>query len=200
MMFTGIIEKTGVIKQIKEYAKGLNLTIIYDVGDMTTGESIALNGVCVTLTSHTPHSFDCDISPETLAVTTFSDFQVGQKVSLERPLSLQNPLGGHFVLGHVDDVLLLEDKSTLENFTKLRFKGVKHNEWLVEKGSVTIDGVSLTVNRVELDALTCMIIPHTLKMTHLAELEPGSRVNVEYDYLAKLVAKQYSLSLKSSVS
>lgn len=194
-MFTGIIEACGVIEDICPLPLGIRLLIQHTLGNLTLGESIAVNGVCLTVTDKSMGTFMCDVSPETLDKSTFADLIIGQAVSLERALMLQSRLGGHFVLGHVDDILSLDRISPHKDFTELTFSGIKRPEWLVEKGCIAIDGISLTVNKLELNALNCMIIPHSLSVTHLHTLKESDRVNVEYDYLAKIAAKQNAIAL-----
>lgn len=195
-MFTGIIEAKGKIKEKRSLKEGISFSITHELSGLQLGGSIALNGVCVTITALERNAFSCDISPETLNKTQLGCYGEGDELSLERPLTLEKPLGGHFVLGHVDEVLKVHAIKAHSDFTEFSFSGLNHPEWLVEKGCITIDGVSLTANILELNILTCMIIPHTLKETHLANLKVGDGVNVEYDYLAKVIAKQHAPSIK----
>lgn len=199
-MFTGIIETTGSVIEKCHYEKGFKVTFSHELSGLSLGGSIAVNGVCLTITRLTEKAFDCDVSPETIDKTTLGELVIGQAVSLESPLTLEKSVGGHFVLGHVDEILVLHEKHEKSEFTEMTFKGTQHPSWLVEKGSICIDGVSLTINKLEQDMVTCMIIPHTLEATHLRCLKIGKAVNVEYDYLAKLVAKQHSLAQNSLLS
>lgn len=189
-MFTGLIEHLGELKEIIRRDNGHRLTIAHTVGEIPSGASVAINGVCLTATSTDKQHFIVDVSPETLQVTNFSALKPGDLVNMERPLTLDKPLGGHFVTGHVDGVVTVKALAVHDDFTEFVFSGVQHPEWVVEKGSICLDGVSLTINRVTQSEISCMIIPHTMMHTHFNSLSIGSKLNVEYDYLAKIVAKQ----------
>lgn len=195
-MFTGIIEAVGEIKQvhpIKEHSqKGLFLSIFpgeLDLSDVKAGDSIAVNGVCLTVTTLTGGLFTVDVSQETLNCTQGLD-QAGTRVNLEKAMRLSDRLGGHLVSGHVDataEVIRFEPVG--ESFLlTIRAPGPLLR-YLTHKGSITVNGVSLTVNRIEGDEFSVNLIPHTLAMTTLSELEPGMRVNLETDMLARYVAR-----------
>lgn len=195
-MFTGIIEAVGEIKQvhsIKEHSqKGLFLSIFpgeLDLSDVKAGDSIAVNGVCLTVTTLTGGLLTVDVSQETLNCTQGLD-QAGTRVNLEKAMRLSDRLGGHLVSGHVDataEVIRFEPVG--ESFLlTIRAPGPLLR-YLTHKGSITVNGVSLTVNRIEGDEFSVNLIPHTLAMTTLSELEPGMRVNLETDMLARYVAR-----------
>jgi riboflavin synthase len=200
-MFTGIVQQLGEITHIATGEESLRLTIQSDFADLQLGESVAIDGICLTVTqAQAAGEFTCDVSPETWQVTAASQYQAGRKINLERALQLHDRLGGHFVLGHVDECATLIDRQSLTDYVVLTFEiaDAHASEWLVAKGSVCINGVSLTINQVERVERTCfnvMIIPHTLANTNLALLSIGERVNIEYDYLAKIVRRQLTTIL-----
>lgn len=194
-MFTGIIEAVGEIKQIQPIAhnadNGLCLHIApgnLDLSDVKAGDSIAVNGVCLTVTSLVDKLFTVDVSLETLRCTWGLD-QTGRSVNLEKAMRLSDRLGGHLVSGHVDatgEVIRFEPMG--ESFLLTIKAPESLLRYITHKGSITVNGVSLTVNQIVGDELSVNVIPHTLKMTTLSELEPGMRVNLETDMLARYVA------------
>jgi riboflavin synthase len=190
-MFTGIVACTGRIQRIAPRTGGVRMTIVprRSLGRLALGESIAVSGACLTVTGRAGRGFTVDVSPETLRRTTLGRFEAGTQVNLERALSLGDRLGGHIVQGHVDGVGTLEQVKPDRQWLLYRFRAPKAVEpFLVEKGSVAIDGVSLTVFSCRGSAFTVALIPHTLARTTLADRRPGDRVNVEADVLMKLVA------------
>ncbi|MDF3055629.1 MAG: ribE [Gammaproteobacteria bacterium] len=196
-MFSGYISDCGYLKEIKKTAQGVRFCITSTYERLERGESIAVDGACLTVTDILQDSFFCDLSPETLACTRAGRLVEGDRVNLERSICLNDRLNGHLVTGHVDQTCLLKKKNVLSEYTQLSFSGV-HLEafaFIVPKGSVAINGVSLTLNNVEKDVFDIMLIPETLAKTNLSELEAGDYVNVEFDYFAKLVAKQTKLYL-----
>lgn len=195
-MFTGIVEKLGVIKSIALQAEGVTLFIECDFPVLRIGQSVCVDGVCLTVTETHLRGFSCEVSPETLRVTRLRDYVVGSPVNLELALCVGDRLDGHWVLGHVDGCLRLSEKTQVEAFDALTFQGVAATDlpYLMPKGSVTLNGVSLTINHISADGLTVMLIPETLRRTNLAGLQIGDRVNVEYDYLAKVVQRQLTLT------
>lgn len=196
-MFTGYIEHRGHISRIIDLNHGKRLYIECDYDDLSEGESIAVDGVCLTVSAHQPHEFACDVSPETLQVSHIANFQVGTKVNLERSLRLTDRLHGHFVMGHVDQICRLAAKTDWTDFQEYRFSGVQPEarKFLVPKGSIAINGVSLTLNQIDEDGFEVMLIPETLHRTNLVDLAVGQMVNVEYDYLAKIVVNYTPLPL-----
>lgn len=191
-MFTGIIAHCGTIESVEEIPSGKRLLIKTQFDSLDTGESIAVDGVCLTVTDHQANNFYCDLSPETLAKTTAASYQIGAKLNLERAMKAADPMGGHFVSGHVEDVAELVSLEKNDDFWSCRFEprdkaGLKQ---VISKGSITLNGVSLTVNSVDQEGFEVMLIPHTLEVTNLKYLEVGHHVNIEYDMLMKYLAKQ----------
>ncbi len=192
-MFTGIIEETGAVARIDALAAGARLEIRCRVvlADSEPGASIAVNGVCLTATSLTPESFLADVSPETLSRSTLGALHVGTPVNLERPLSPSSRLGGHLVQGHVDgtgEFLSLDAVGDGNWWLTVRIPD-ELDRYVVEKGSIAIDGISLTVASIEAGVLAATIVPHTYTSTALGSHQPGDRVNLECDILAKYVEK-----------
>ncbi len=196
-MFTGIIQATGKIMQVNaltnNVGNGLSLSISpgsLDMSDVSIGDSIAVNGVCLTVTALSDLAFTVDISPETCQCTCGLD-KAGQSVNLEKAMRLSDRLGGHLVSGHVDavgEVINFEpSKENKDNFL-LMVRAPQHLlRYITRKGSITINGVSLTVNHIAGDQFSINLIPHTLSMTTLSELKPGMSVNLETDMLARYV-------------
>lgn len=195
-MFTGIVDHTGCIQSIETLANGLCFKITTKFTRLTLGESIAVDGVCLTVTDQHQGEFCCDVSPETLSLTTLGDYKIGDRVNLERALAVGDRMGGHYVTGHVDGKLRMINARRHAQYLEIGFSGFTQNQlaYLVPKGSVTINGVSLTINRVEKGALSVMLIPHTYDITNLCHLTQGAYVNVEYDYYAKTIAHQLKIA------
>ena len=194
-MFTGIIEGTGQIESVRASTGGtrrITVKTTLDLAAMAVGASMAVNGACLTLVakrSGRPAAFQADMGPETLACTTLSTLAAGTRVHLERALRLGDALGGHLVSGHVDGTGRVESTHKQGNTLALRVAAPEEvAPYLIKKGSVAIDGVSLTINRIEGATFEVLLVPHTLKVTLLGELRPGSRVNLEADMIAKQVA------------
>jgi len=185
-MFTGIVQAVGRILRVRPLeieARGLEL------GDVAVGDSICVQGVCLTVTALTARGFTADVSDETLRVTTGLD-RPGE-VNLEKSLALGGKLGGHLVTGHVDGV----GEVSARNATLVAFRvPAPLRKYVAAKGSICVDGVSLTVNRVDGDLFEVNLIPHTLEATTLARLAPGVRVNLEVDLIARYVERVLSES------
>jgi riboflavin synthase len=195
MMFTGIIQGKGKVQRAQASGGGMVflLETDFDLTDPEDGESIAVNGVCLTARDIKGNSFLVDVSPETLSRTGLAKLQSGSQVNLERALRLSDRLGGHMVSGHVDTQGRVEDRRNEGDFTLFTFSlSPSLVKYVIEKGSVAINGVSLTVNSCEGDRFTVSIIPHTLAVTTLGELKPGDRVNIEVDIIGKYVEKLLS--------
>jgi riboflavin synthase len=191
-MFTGLIETQGVIVSCERTAGGsqLLLSSALPVTELSNGESIAVDGVCLTVTSFSDKGFAVDVSPESLAATTLGAKKVGAQVNLERALKLSDRLGGHLVSGHVDGQATLQSVRRTGEFTRLDFKVPKALlACMIVKGSVAIDGISLTLNTVDTGGFSVMIIPHTLVNTTLCDRTAGERVNIENDMIGKYVEK-----------
>jgi riboflavin synthase len=195
-MFTGIIQGRGVVFEKKPAGGGLvfGIEAAFELPDPAEGESIAVNGVCLTAREIRGRRFLVDVSPESLARTNLGRVTVGRVVNLERALRLSDRLGGHLVSGHVDAVAEIVARKPLGNFIVFTFKvpgGL--GRYLIEKGSVTIDGISLTVNEITARTFSVSIIPHTLEITTLGKMDQGDLVNLEVDLIGKYVEKLLSV-------
>jgi riboflavin synthase len=192
-MFTGIIEEVGEVASFEQQDTGARLTITCSgiLADAVSGSSIAVNGTCITATDLTPHSFSADLSPETLARTNLACLHSGSLVNLERPLRANSRLDGHFVLGHVDATAEIASLEALgnENWWLRIFIPADLDRYIVSKGSLAIDGISLTVAELDGGVAGFTIIPHTFQNTNLHSRRPGARVNLEVDILAKHLEK-----------
>ncbi|MEA3466971.1 MAG: riboflavin synthase [Thermodesulfobacteriota bacterium] len=191
-MFTGIIEGTGKLVAKRNAGGGMafDLEAGFDLTNPEEGESIAVNGVCLTAYNIEGRKFTVDVSPESLSRTTLGKLSVGGSVNMERALQLSDRLGGHIVSGHVDCVANVRERQPKGDFTLFSFAFPKEfGRYVIEKGSVTINGVSLTVNRCSDDSFEVSIIPHTLQVTTLGLLTRGSEVNIEVDIIGKYVEK-----------
>ncbi|MGH2765522.1 MAG: riboflavin synthase [Actinomycetota bacterium] len=184
-MFTGIVEERGRVRQTGPRLVVECRTVAEDVG---MGGSIAVSGVCLTVADRLQGALAFDLTPETLARTTLGSLRPGERVNLERPVTLTTRLGGHLVQGHVDGVGTVGSVERSEDGAVARV-GLTDGlgRYVVEKGSVAVDGVSLTVASVSEDAFTVALVPHTLEVTTLGKLSQGDRVNLEVDVLAKYV-------------
>jgi riboflavin synthase len=192
-VFTGIIEELGKVEAFDRHARGGRLLIACArvLSDLTLGASIAVNGVCLTAIDIRPEGFSADLAPETLDRSNLGDLKAGNPVNLERPLSLQTRLSGHIVQGHVDGTGVLEALRELGdgNWELIVRVPRELDRFLVYKGSISIDGISLTVAAVEAGVVKMAIIPHTYGATNLAARRRGDRLNIECDILAKHVDK-----------
>lgn len=189
-MFTGIVKATGVVEAITPHAAGgARLTI--RAFPMTVGESLAINGVCLTVQQAEGDLLHFDAVPETLRRTNLGDLKPGDRVNLERPLTPESRLGGHFVQGHVDTTARLLEVRPEGNARVLHFQldDTQYMRYIVPKGSIAVDGISLTVVDVGEDWFTVWIIPHTWEVTHLHARGVGERVNIETDILARYVER-----------
>jgi len=192
-MFTGIIEELGTVASMTTRPTGARITVRCKtvLSDASEGVSIAVNGVCLTALDIRPDSFSADVAPETLRRTNLGALAAGSRVNLERPLSPTGRLSGHIVQGHVDgtgELLGLEALGDENWWLRVRVP-VELDPFLVFKGSIAIDGISLTIAALEADVLSVTIIPHTFRHTTLGGYQPGARVNLECDVLAKHVEK-----------
>jgi riboflavin synthase len=192
-MFTGIVEEAGRIQAIDMRPTGAHITVACTavVEDATPGSSIAVNGVCLTALNPTASTFEADLAPETLRVTNLGALKPGSLVNLERPLLATGRLSGHVVQGHVDGTgEFLSFELLGDNNWWLRIRIPEElDRYIVYKGSIAIDGISLTVAAIEDRVVSVTIIPHTFEMTNLKDHRPGDRVNLECDVLAKYVEK-----------
>jgi len=202
-MFTGIVEDLGEVKGLKQKSKDVEFTFKVgkiNLSEVVLGDSISVNGTCLTVTSLGKRTFTVDASHETLAKTNLGKLKVGERVNLERALKAGDKLGGHIVNGHVDGVGKLKSRTKKGESFEFVFSVPKNlAKYIVEKGSVAIDGVSLTVNAVEGTEFIVNIIPFTQEATTFGDLRKGSTVNIECDIIGKYVEK-FVLGTKSKNS
>lgn len=192
-MFTGIVRALGRIAEAAPEAGGQRFRIESDaIGafELSVGDSVAVSGVCLTALAPDASAFQADASPETLSLTTLGRLEVGSTVNLEPALKAGDALGGHMVSGHVDGMARLTDAKPAGENRILRFEApATLARYIAPKGSVTLDGVSLTVNRVHGSGFELNLIPHTLEVTTLGRLEPGDPVNLEVDLIARYLER-----------
>ena len=185
-MFTGIVEEVGVVAKISD--NGMTVLATKVTEDLKLGDSIAINGTCLTAVSFDQTEFSVDFSPETVRRTSLGRLSVGGPVNLERALLASDRMGGHIVQGHVDGTGRIMSTKRDGDSTIFRIRVPKRlNRYIVEKGFVAVDGISLTVVKIGASSFTLAVIPYTLKNTNLAALSVGDRVNLETDILAKYV-------------
>ena len=187
-MFTGIIQSAGKLASRQRQGPGFRIAVEAAFERLELGESIAVNGVCLTVAELLPRGFAADLSAETHEKTTLGQVALGAAVNLERALAVGERLGGHFVSGHVDGLCQVTDVTQVGSARRVRLRvpaGLMH--LIAAKGSVCIDGVSLTVNAVRGVEIELMLIPHTLEITTLSALRPGLTLNLEVDLLARYV-------------
>ena len=198
-MFTGIIEEIGTVANISSDKITINCNKVIE--DAELGDSIAVNGVCLTVTDIIKDGFVADISPETLAVTSFSVLSCGSDVNLERALTLSKRLGGHIVSGHIDTVGKISQINKQRDFYEISVSFNKsYKNYVVKKGSISIDGISLTIADCGADFVTIAVIPHTYDSTILSSLKVDDIVNIEFDIFAKYVEKFLSSSDNNNIT
>lgn len=194
-MFTGIIEEMGIVKSIKSKVITIEANKIFD--DLKLGDSVSVNGTCLTVSSFSNKIFNADITSETLSRTNLGDLKSGFKVNLERALTLNGRLGGHIVSGHIDGVGIVKNISKKSEDIELVIE-VPTNlmKYIIEKGSVAVDGISLTIAKVDNNKnnFSVAIIPHTLKETVLYYKKAGDKVNIENDIIGKYVERLLSFN------
>ena len=191
-MFTGIIEDKGKILKVDRRGEmnRMTLEVPFDLTEFQLGDSININGVCLTVMDKKDRTISVDLSPETLRKTTFGKVKEGDRVNLERALRLSDRVGGHIVTGHIDGIGNIIQRTIEENFLHLRIRIPQPvARYVVQKGSIAIDGISLTVNEVQEDWIQLTLIPYTLEKTTLMDKKIGNEVNVEADILGKYVEK-----------
>ena len=193
-MFSGIVEGQATLSSKKEEKSIVRMefkTTGFNPTDLDLGASIAINGVCLTATSLHKDSFSVDVSTETLKCTNIGDLEVEDVVNIEQSLKIGDSIDGHFVFGHVDEVSTVQNIEVLDQTKILHFSLSQEGmRFVVKKGSIAIDGVSLTVNEVSNSGFQVMIIPHTLEKTSFNDFKKGTRANIEYDMLARYVQNQ----------
>ncbi|GMQ47285.1 riboflavin synthase [Vibrio sp. 10N] len=192
-MFTGIIEAVGTLKAITPKGEDISVTVEVgklDMGDVKLGDSIATNGVCLTVVDFSENSYQADLSLETLKKTGFAHYSVGDKVNLEKAMLPTTRFGGHIVSGHVDGVGEIVDRQqvgrAVEYWVQMPSEITKY---VAEKGSITVDGISLTVNDLRKDAFKLTIVPHTSEETTIDQFQVGRRVNLEVDVMARYMER-----------
>ncbi len=191
-MFTGIVEGKGIVKNLLPRNKGREITVEvpFDLSTDHVGDSIAINGACLTVTGIKGNRFRADVSEESLSRTTLGALKKGEPVNLERALKLGDRMGGHLVTGHIDGIGTLAKKEPAGESIRLEIEAEKTLlRYAVEKGSVTVNGVSLTINEVGERSFSLNIIPHTLEVTTLGAIKRGDKINLEMDIIGKYVER-----------
>jgi riboflavin synthase len=192
-VFTGLVIDVGRVVEVTAAGEARDLAVAtsaIDAGDLAIGESIAVDGVCLTVTERGGGRFRVTCGPETLARTTLGRLEAGARVNLERALRASDRLGGHIVAGHVDAVGRVAERRELGPGLSLRVEaGRRVLRYVVEKGSIAVDGISLTVNRADKSSFAVALIPHTLEKTAIGDKGPGSEVNLEVDIIGKYVER-----------
>ncbi|MBR9726509.1 riboflavin synthase [Shewanella intestini] len=201
-MFTGIIEALGTLTKIERQSDDIRLTVDsgkLDLSDVKLGDSIATNGVCLTVVECLSHGYVADVSAETVALTGFADYQAGQKVNLEKAVTANTRLGGHMVSGHVDGVATVDKREMRGQAIEFWLTApIALARYIAHKGSITIDGVSLTVNEVNQQQFRLTIVPHTASETTLTSLKNGDKVNIEVDLVARYLERLMDPSAQES--
>jgi riboflavin synthase len=191
-MFTGLIESVGNVLGIRPHEKDVDLDIDagFDLNEDKLGDSVAVNGVCLTITKISKRSFTATASAETISRSTLDELSSGSKVNIERAMTLSSRLGGHLVLGHVDTVGTILNVRTVGESIRFKIQFDRgFSRYVIEKGSIAVDGISLTINRIYTDAFEVNIIPYTAKTVSLTLKGPGDRVNLEFDVIGKYVER-----------
>lgn len=197
-MFSGIIESKGSIKSIEFEQDSARVTINaggLSMDDVGLGDSICVSGACLTVVAFDETSFSVDVSQETLKLTTLGDKSEGSEVNLEKALKVSDRLGGHIVTGHVDGIGIVTERDVLDEYVKYVVEApAELSRYIAKKGSVCVDGISLTVNEVSENRFELMIIPHTLTVTTLGQTSVSSKVNLEIDIVARYCERLLSAS------
>lgn len=191
-MFTGIIEGLGTIREIRSEGQGTCFAVEADfrLGNTRVGDSISVSGACLTVVMIDDKRFKVDVSPETLARTTFKSAKIGDRVNLERALRLSDRLDGHLVSGHIDGIGTVTDKKNIGNAVVVAFEVPERlSYYMIKKGSVAVDGISLTINNCGPRSFDVSIIPHSAKLTTMGFKKVGDRVNIETDMIGKYVER-----------
>jgi len=201
-MFTGIIEAVGTLRKLERKGDDIRLTVAsgkLDLTDVRLGDSIATNGVCLTVVQQLADGYVADVSAETVSLTGFANYKVGTKVNLEKAVTPTTRLGGHMVSGHVDGIATVEQR--LARGQAIEFWLAAPTElarYIAHKGSITIDGVSLTVNEVDGHRFRLTIVPHTAGETTLVDLKAGDKVNIEVDLIARYLERLMRFDTKET--
>ncbi len=186
-MFTGLIEKIAKIENIALNSLGAKISFKADFDNVKIGDSIAINGVCLTMTSINNNLYCADVMKETLNLTNLKNLKTGDEINLERAMKLSDRLDGHIVSGHIDTIATV--KNIVQDGFSKRMTFVCNTDLIIKKGSIAINGVSLTVSTVDKASFEVSLIPETLKNTNLKNLKTGDQVNIEYDMFAKYIQK-----------
>lgn len=193
-MFTGIVEETGVVQAIKKKENLYRLTVKANKVSkgLKIGDSVAIDGACMTIVKQKGKELSFDVMKESLDATTLKNLEKGSLVNLERAMKANARVGGHFVTGHVDTTVKIKAIKTLPNYVEYQFNLPKALQpYFVPKGSVTIDGMSLTIGKVTQTYFSVYLIPHTLEITNIGHKDIGDEVNIETDLLAKYILKNF---------
>lgn len=191
-MFTGIVEEMGAVTMMEKTLAGTRVTLLAStvLGDLKIGDSVSVNGICLTVVSKGDRDFSVEVSPETLSVTTLGQLLPGTPVNLERPMKLNERIGGHLVAGHVDGVGTIRSRQQEGNAIFFTIEAPPEIlRYCVLKGSITVDGISLTINDVTQYGVTIAVIPHTAKVTTLGLKQVNDTVNLEADLIGKYVER-----------
>lgn len=191
-MFTGIVEEMGAVSAMEKTLAGTRLTIMAStvMSDLKLGDSVSVNGTCLTVVTKDERNFSVEVSPETLSVTTLGQLTAGAPVNLERAMKLHERIGGHLVAGHVDGVGTIRNRHQEGNAIFFTIEAPREIlRYCIVKGSITVDGISLTINDVTEKGFSVAIIPHTAKVTTLGLKQPGDTVNLESDLIGKYVER-----------
>ena len=191
-MFTGIIEGLGAVSALRSTGQGRRMTVEadFDLNQTKIGDSLCVSGACLTAVKIDGRHFEVDISPETLQVTTFGQAKIGQRVNIERALKLSDRIDGHLVSGHIDGVGSIRQRETVGNAIIVTIEVPEAlTRYMINKGSVAVDGISLTINACDAGSFSVSIIPHTAKLTTIGLKNKGDPVNIETDMLGKYVEK-----------
>lgn len=191
-MFTGIVSDVGAIAMLsgRDDLKRIRVSTAYDTANIEIGASIMVSGICLTVVAREPGWFEAELAAETLRLTTAGSWKVGGRVNLERSLKVGDELGGHIVSGHVDGIAEIVARENLDGMARIRLRAPQAlARFIAAKGSVALDGISLTVNEVAGDEFSVLLIPHTLAVTNWIMIGAGDRVNLEVDMLARYVAR-----------
>jgi riboflavin synthase len=202
-MFTGLIEEVGTVKAVamRQGARKFTISAGEVLNGLSIDDSVAVSGVCLTVVALLDHSFQVEAVAETLRKTTLGSWQSGRKVNLERSLRLADRMGGHLVQGHVDGVARVSDLQSPASGQLVSFALPGHlTKYVISEGSIAIDGVSLTVARLQENIATVSLIPHTLQKTTLSDLHVGSQVNVEVDLIGKYIEKLMSAAASNKLT
>jgi riboflavin synthase len=201
-MFTGLVECVGIVTSAIAVPHGVRLEVCAGwQPEVTPGESVAVNGVCLTVVDAVDGQLTMDVGPETIRVTTLGRVAPGRKVNLERALRAGDRMGGHFVQGHVDTTGTLLDVRGASDFTWMVFSlPPRHEPWIIPKGAIAVDGISLTVATLGLSEFSVQIVPFTWEHTSLPDLRSGDAVNLEFDMLGKYAVRAAQLTAGGTVA